>query len=155
MARGCVYNCGYCSSSLIMGKKFRSRSPQNVVDELQELLEQYGVRDLAFMDDTFLLNKRRAGDIAREIKSQDRDVSFVASSRVGSVNQDLLFKLNEAGMNTLYYGVESSSQRALDLMKKGITLKQAESAVKSAKKAGLKVLTRFILGYPGNQGGPG
>ncbi len=148
-SRGCVYNCGYCSSSLIMGKKFRSRSPQNVVDELEELVDQYGVRDLAFMDDTFLLNKKRAGDIARQIKSRGLDVSFVASSRVDSVNQDLLFKLKEAGMNTLYYGVESGSQRVLDLMKKGITLKQAESAVKSAKKAGLKVLTSFILGYPG------
>jgi anaerobic magnesium-protoporphyrin IX monomethyl ester cyclase len=148
-SRGCVYSCGYCSSSQIMGKKFRARSPQNVVDEMEELVDQYGVRDMAFMDDTFMLNKKRAGDIAREIKSRDLDVSFVASSRVDSVNQDLLFKLKEAGMNTLYYGVESGSQRVLDLMKKGITLKQAESAVKSAKEAGLKVLTSFILGYPG------
>jgi anaerobic magnesium-protoporphyrin IX monomethyl ester cyclase len=148
-SRGCVYNCGYCSSSLIMGKKFRSRSPENVADEIEELVHQYGVRDLAFMDDTFMLNKKRAGEIAGEIKSRDLDVSFVASSRVDSVNQDLLFKLKEAGMNTLYYGVESGSQRILDLMKKGITLEQAERAVKGAKEAGLKVLTSFILGYPG------
>lgn len=148
-SRGCVYSCGYCSSSLIMGKKFRARSAGNVVDELEELVDQYGVRDLAFMDDTFMLNKRRAGDIAEEIKNRDLEVSFVASSRVDSVNPDLLYQLKEAGMSTIYYGVESGSQRVLDLMRKGITLKQAESAVKSAKKAGLKVLTSFILGYPG------
>lgn len=148
-SRGCVYSCGYCSSSLIMGKKFRARSPENVADEMEELVDQYGVRDIAFMDDTFLLNKKRAGDIADEIQSRDLDVNFVASSRVDSVNQDLLLRLKEAGMSTLYYGVESGSQRILDLMKKGITLKQAESAVKSAKEVGLKVLASFILGYPG------
>ncbi len=148
-SRGCVYNCGYCSSSLIMGKKFRSRSPENVVDEIEELVYKYHLNDIAFMDDTFMLNKNRAASIAEEIKERNLDVSFVASSRVDMVNQDLLFKLENAGMNTIYYGVESGSQRILNLMKKGINLKQAESAVKNAKNAGLQVLTSYIIGYPG------
>ncbi len=148
-SRGCVFSCGYCSSSLIMGKKFRARSPQNVVDEMEELVYQYKIRDIAFMDDTFLLNKRRARDIAQEIEDRNLDVSFVASSRVDMVDSSLLKKLKTSGMSTLYYGVESGSQRVLDIMKKGITLKQAEDAVVSAKNAGLKVLTSFILGYPG------
>ena len=148
-SRGCVFSCGYCSSSLIMGKKFRSRSPQNVVDEIEELYYHYKIRDIAFMDDTFLLNKKRAYDIAQEIEDRGLDVSFVASSRVDMVDYNLLQKLKGSGMSTLYYGVESGSQRILNLMRKGITLKQAEDAVKSAKKAGLSVLTSFILGYPG------
>jgi len=148
-SRGCVFACGYCSSSLIMGKKFRSRSPANVVDEIEELLYKYKIRDIAFMDDTFMLNKRRANDIAQEIEDRNLDVSFVASSRVDMVDYNLLKKLKRSGMSTLYYGVESGSQRILNLMKKGITLKQAEDAVRSAKDAGLNVLTSFILGYPG------
>ncbi len=148
-SRGCVFACGYCSSSLIMGKKFRSRSPENVVDEIEELLYKYKIRDIAFMDDTFMLNKRRANDIAQEIEDRNLDVSFVASSRVDMVDYNLLKKLKRSGMSTLYYGVESGSQRILNLMKKGITLKQAEDAVCSAKDAGLNVLTSFILGYPG------
>lgn len=148
-SRGCVFACGYCSSSLIMGKKFRSRSPANVVDEIEELLYKYKIRDIAFMDDTFMLNKRRANDIAQEIEDRNLDVSFVASSRVDMVDYNLLKKLKHSGMSTLYYGVESGSQRILNLMKKGITLKQAEDAVCSAKDAGLNVLTSFILGYPG------
>jgi len=148
-SRGCVYSCSYCSSSLIMGKKFRSRSPNNVVDEIQELIDQYQIKDIGFMDDTFMLNKRRANDIANEIKARDLDLSFVASSRVDSVDQNLLQNLKNSGLKTIYYGVESGSQRILDLMKKGITLKQAEDAVKSAKNVDLEVLTSFILGYPG------
>ncbi len=148
-SRGCVYSCNYCSSSLIMGKKFRSRSPNNVVDEIEELIDNYQIRDIGFMDDTFMLNKRRANDIANEIRARGMDLSFVASSRVDRVDQNLLQNLKSSGMNTIYYGVESGSQRILDLMKKGITLKQAEDAVKSAKNADLEVLTSFIIGYPG------
>jgi anaerobic magnesium-protoporphyrin IX monomethyl ester cyclase len=148
-SRGCVYQCGYCSSSLIMGKKFRSRSPENVVDEIEELVNTYHLRDIAFMDDTFMLNKNRAAKIAEEINERGLDVGFVASSRVDMVNKDLLSKLKNAGMNTIYYGVESGSQRILNLMKKGINLKQAELAVENAKNVGLEVLTSYILGYPG------
>ncbi len=148
-SRGCVYNCNYCSSSLIMGKKFRSRTPNNVVDEIEELIDTYHINDIGFMDDTFMLNKKRAGEIADEIKARDLDISFVASSRVDRVDKDLLENLKSSGLSTIYYGVESGSQRILDLMKKGITLKNVEDAVKIAKDVNLDVLTSFILGYPG------
>jgi anaerobic magnesium-protoporphyrin IX monomethyl ester cyclase len=148
-SRGCVYSCNYCSSSLIMGKKFRSRSPDNVVDEIEELINKYQITDFGFMDDTFMLNKKRANDIADEIKTRGLDVTFVASSRVDRVDSGLLQNLKNSGMKTIYYGVESGSQRILDLMKKGITLKNAENAVKIAKNAGLEVLTSYIIGYPG------
>ena len=148
-SRGCVYNCNYCSSSLIMGKKFRSRSPNNVVDEIEELIDKYHINDIGFMDDTFMLNKSRASEIADEIKARDLDISFVASSRVDRVDKDLLENLKSSGLKTIYYGVESGSQRILDLMKKGITIKNVEDAVKVAKDVNLDVLTSFILGYPG------
>jgi len=148
-SRGCVYSCNYCSSSLIMGKKFRSRSPDNILEEIEGLVDKYHINDIGFMDDTFMLNKRRANDIANEIKAKDVDISFVASSRVDRVDSSILQNLKSAGLKTIYYGVESGSQRILDLMKKGITIKQAETAVKMAKDAGLEVLTSFILGYPG------
>lgn len=148
-SRGCVFSCGYCSSSLIMGKKFRTRSPPNVVDEIEHLIETYKLENIAFMDDTFMLNKRRAKEIAEEIRIRGLDIGFVASSRVDMVDKKLLEVLKRAGLTTLYYGVESGSQRILDLMKKGITLNQAEEAVRSAKDVGLEVLTSFILGFPG------
>jgi anaerobic magnesium-protoporphyrin IX monomethyl ester cyclase len=64
------------------------------------------------------------------------------------VNKNLIEKLKRAGLSTLYYGVESGSQHVLDLMKKGITLKQAEDAVRVAKDVRVEVLTSFILGFP-------
>jgi len=148
-SRGCVYSCNYCSSSLIMGKKFRTRSPENVVNELEELVYKYGLKDVAFLDDVFMLNKKRAGLIADEIKERDLDVNFVASSRVDMVDKSVLESLKCSGMETLYCGVESGSQRVLDLMGKGITLGQVKSAFKTAKDVGVNIVGSFILGYPG------
>lgn len=148
-SRGCVFSCNYCSSSLIMGRKFRTRSPENVVDELEELVYKYGLKDIAFLDDIFMLNKKRAELIATEIKNRDLDVSFVASSRVNMVDRSLLESLKSSGMKTLYCGVESGSQRVLDLMGKGITLEQVKNAFKIAKGVGVDVVGSFILGYPG------
>ena len=133
----------------MMGKRFRSRSPENVVDELEQLIEEYKIKDIAFMDDTFMLNKHRASLIADEINKRGLDIAFIASSRVDMVDKNLIEKLKNAGLSTLYYGIESGSQRVLDLMKKGTTLKQAEDAVRTTKNAGVDILTSFILGFPG------
>lgn len=148
-SRGCVFSCNYCSSSLIMGKKFRTRSPENVVDEMEELVYKYGVKDIALLDDIFMLNKQRAIKIADEIRNRHLDLNFIASSRVDTVNKDLLESLKKTGMTTLYCGIESGSQRVLDTMGKGITLKQAEDAIKITKEVGVDAIGSFILGYPG------
>lgn len=148
-SRGCVFSCNYCSSSLIMGKRFRTRSPENVVDEIEELSETYNVKNLALLDDIFMLNKKRADAIADEILKRGLDIHFVASTRVNTVERELLKSLKKSGMSTLYCGVESGSQRVLDLMGKGITLKHAEDAIKATKDVEVDVLASFMIGYPG------
>jgi radical SAM superfamily enzyme YgiQ (UPF0313 family) len=148
-SRGCSFGCKYCASSHLMGGRFRARSPKNVVDEVEELTETYHVENLEFLDDNFMLDRSRALNIAREIQERGLDVSFVASSRVNEVNHHVLSGLHQAGMSTIYYGVESGSLRTLQLMNKRITLAMAEDAVKTAKECGISVLSSFILGYPG------
>jgi len=148
-SRGCTFACNYCSSSHLMGGKFRARSPKNVVDEVEELAVKYHVANLEFLDDNFMLDRSRALAIGREIRSRGLDVSFVASSRVNKVSHEVLTELKKAGLSTIYYGVESGSMRTLDLMNKRITLSMAEDAVRIAKNCGISVLTSFMLGYPG------
>ncbi|MGB9844224.1 B12-binding domain-containing radical SAM protein [Methanothermobacter tenebrarum] len=148
-SRGCIYSCEYCSSSLIMGKKFRARSPENVVDEIEELYDKYKIGEIGFIDDAFVLNKRRAHRIAEEIKERSLDIRWSTSSRVNTINKQLLSNLKSAGLQSIYYGVESGSQRVLDLMNKKITLKQSEDAVKIAKDLEIEVMASFMFGYPG------
>lgn len=147
-SRGCVFGCAYCASSRMMGRRFRARSPGSIVDEM-EVLMGLGIEDVEFIDDIFVLNQKRAIEVAREIRRRGLDVQFSASSRVDTVSRSLLKELKEAGLGSLYLGIESGSQRVLDLMEKGTTLAQAHDAVRNAKDLDIHVLGSFILGYPG------
>lgn len=98
-SRGCVYSCEYCSSSLIMGKRFRARTPENVVDEIEELYEKYKIGEIGFIDDTFVLNRRRAQAIADEIKKRSLDIIWSTSSRVNTIDRQLLSNLKAQAYN--------------------------------------------------------
>lgn len=147
-SRGCVFGCAYCASSRMMGQRFRARSPTSIVDEM-EVLMGLGTEDIEFIDDIFVLNQKRATEVAREIRRRGLDVQFSASSRVDTVSRPLVKELQGAGLSSLYLGIESGSQRILDLMGKGTTLAQAHDAVRTAKDLNVRVLGSFILGYPG------
>jgi radical SAM superfamily enzyme YgiQ (UPF0313 family) len=148
-SRGCTFACNYCSSSHLMGGKFRARSPGNVADEIEELVSEYQVDSIEFLDDNFMLDRSRALGIAAEMRTRGLGVPFIASSRVNAVSRDVLAELKKAGLSTIYYGIESGSPRTLRLMNKRITVSMAEDAVRIAKDCGIRVIASFILGYPG------
>ena len=147
-SRGCPFRCVFCASSRICGKKWRGLSPERVVDEMEYLINEYGVRDIEFLDDTFTFDKKRALQICDLIAKRGLDVRWICSSRVDIFDKELAQALKKSGCEIVYFGVESGSQRVLNAMKKGITLKQAIRAVKNAKEAGLKNVASFILGMP-------
>jgi len=147
--RGCTFRCQYCSSSEMMGRRYRMRSVQNVIDEIREVQEKYHVRDIEFIDDTFTLNMKRASQVMRSIVNEKLDIKLALSSRVNTINEELMKDLKNGGTTNMYFGVESGSQRVLDLMQKGIKLEQAESAVNLAKKYNVGVLCSYIIGFPG------
>ncbi len=147
-SRGCAFSCTYCASSRLMGRRFRARKPSLIVDEMEGLMSD-GIKDIEFIDDNFLLNKRRAIEVGREVRRRGLDVGFSASSRVDTQDREALDELRRAGMHSIYLGIESGSQRVLDLMGKGTTVGQAIDAVHGAKGMGINVLGSFILGYPG------
>ncbi len=148
-SRGCPYNCIYCSSSLICGNIWRSRSPENVAEELRMLKDEYSIKEVEFMDDTFTLNQKRAEEICNIMTKEKIDLSWTCSSRVNTISRGLARKLKKAGCHTIYFGIESGSQRILDKIGKGITLRQSVDAIKTAKQEGIKTLGSFILGIPG------
>lgn len=148
-SRGCPYNCIFCSSSLLFGKKFRARSPKNVVDEVEEFVETYKSNHVEFVDDLFIFDKKRVEAICREIKERGLDILWVCSARVDSADLELFKTLRRAGCVMIYLGVESGVQRVLNLMRKGTKVEQAVRAVRMAKEAGLQVVASFVLGVPG------
>lgn len=148
-SRGCPFNCIFCSSSRIFGNKWRGRSPENVVGEIEEIVENYRIKNIEFLDDTFTLDKARAARIADEIMENGLDILWSASSRVNTITRALAEKMKRAGCKAIYLGIESGCQRMLDTINKGISLEQARKAVAIVKKAGMQTVGSFIIGIPG------
>ena len=147
-SRGCPFKCSFCSSSRLFGGYWRGRSPENVLREMKIIYEDYSVRNIEFLDDTFTLNQERAEKICDGIIEQGWDISWGASSRVDALSRKLVEKMKKAGCWILFLGIESGSQRILDAMRKGITIEQAKKAVSMVKEAGIRVLGSFIIGFP-------
>jgi radical SAM superfamily enzyme YgiQ (UPF0313 family) len=150
-SRGCPFQCTFCSSSRITGKRWRGRSPDNVIEEVKLLQEVYGVEDVTFIDDLFTFDYRRVREICSRMIFDADDIGWTCSSRADIMTRhpEMTDWLKKAGCHTLYIGAESGSQKILNRIKKGIRLEQIISAVRRAKRVGLEVVLSFILGIPG------
>ena len=147
-SRGCPYRCAYCSKP-VFGSKFRAQSPERVVEEVTYLKEKFGVKEIAFYDDVFTLDKKRAHDIAEAITSKSIKIFWTCEARVNLVDEDLLRHMKQAGCYAIAYGIESASSEILDTLHKDITLEQVEAAVRLSREAGLQVIGYLMLGSPG------
>ncbi len=147
-SRGCPFNCAFCSSSLQFGKRWRGHSDSRVIEELRYLYEKYRIREIEFLDDTFTLNRKRAMRIAKRLREEGLDISWSGSSRVDIFTDELAQAMKKSGCHTIFFGIESGSQKTLDFIGKGITPEQSISAVKKAKKHGIRALGAFVIGFP-------
>ena len=145
-SRGCPYRCLFCHRPH-MGKKFRARSPENVVEEMEECVSM-GIHEILIYDDTFNIDKKRVLDICNLIKERGLDIYFDIRARIDRINKEMLVALKEAGCVRIHYGVESANQRILDILRKDITVEQAEKVVKMTKDAGIETLAYFMIGNP-------
>ena len=147
-SRGCPYRCSYCSKP-IFGNKFRGQSPERVVEEVAYHKEKFGIKEFAFYDDVFTLDKRRAYAIADEIMKRGLKIHWTCETRVNLVDKELLRHMKRAGCYSIAYGIESASPEILNILNKDITLEQVEEAVGIAQEVGLQTIGYFMLGSPG------
>ena len=147
--RGCPYECIYCYHDF-MGQGYRHRSAQGLVNEIKILHEKYGVEYIHFMDDEFCLKKNFVYDFCKEMKSVfNRSITWGCSGRVNLMTEDLIATMAEAGCILIGYGLESGSQRMLDVMKKRVTVDQAREAVRLTQRYLGWADCSFVIGTPG------
>ncbi len=147
-SRGCKARCIYCFQ-MKGERRIRFRSVENVVKEVEELVNGYGFKEIRFLDETFTADRERAMQLLRRFQEFKLDFSFYVSSRVNTVDFELLREMKRAGCWAILFGAESGVQKNLNTLRKGVKLEQTRAAVAAAKKAGLKVYTPFIIGIPG------
>jgi len=146
-SRGCPFQCDFCSRS-VFGNRFRSRTPKNIAEEVQQV-HDLGYDRVWFADDCFTLGRKRFLDICHELIRRRITIGWECLSRVDTIDEEVAEKMRRAGCVRVFFGIESGNDTVLKLMNKQITIKQAEEAVNTCKKAGIQVGAFFILGYPG------
>jgi anaerobic magnesium-protoporphyrin IX monomethyl ester cyclase len=147
-SRGCPYRCAYCSKP-VFGTKFRAYSPERVIEEIKYLQEKFGVKEIAFYDDSFTLDKKRVHTIADKIIENRLKIAWTCETRVNLVDKDLLKHMKQSGCYALAYGIESASPEIIKTLQKDITAEQVKVAVRDSREAGLQVIGYFMLGSPG------
>ena len=150
-SRGCPGRCTYCNVESIFGRSFRARSAKNVVDEIELLQNDFKIREIHIWDDNFVTKKQRVFDIRDEIKRRNINVKFAFPNgiRADFLNKEVLSCLKDMGTYSIAIGVESGSQKVLDMAKKGITLSRIIEAFDMAKEIRLETWAFFMFGLPG------
>ncbi len=146
-SRGCPSKCNFCDRS-VFGEKYRKRSSDNVLAEVEEVVSKYGAREIRFFDDCFTINKNRLEEICQGLKKIRPRCIWTCLTKVNLVNPEMLQMMHDAGCWQVLYGLESGDDRVLKTLGKGTTVKQNRLAVKWTREAHIRVRADFIVGTP-------
>lgn len=148
-SRGCPSNCTFCQRFL--GRKLRVRSAENIVEELSLLKKKFHVSEFNFLDDNFTVYKKRVIELCELIHKKGLNITFRFPNGVREdfLDEDILRALKSVNCYHLDFGIESGSQRVLDLMKKGKKVEEIADKVYLCKTNGFKLSAGFLFGTPG------
>ena len=148
VARGCPYRCTYCSHPF--GRTFRHHSAERILQEIELLINIYEAGEINFEADTLTINREFLKSLCQGIIQSgfNKRIRWTCQARVDTVDKETLKLMYEAGCWEISYGVESGSQRLLDVIKKDFTLEQVEQAFQLTKDRGISIRAFFMLGLP-------
>jgi len=147
-SRGCPFRCNFCDKT-VSGSGWRARPAMDVVDELTEIRERYGIRYVCIFDDNFTLRRKRVVEICEEIVRRDLDIQWKCEARVDGIDHDLAVLMAKAGCQTVAFGVESGNQESLDFLKKDQQIPQMYRAIAACRAAGIETVAYVLVGIPG------
>ena len=144
---GCPFNCKFCNES---GGKYKPRKLSNVISEIKECHDKYGIKEIDFFDRTFTIDKKRVKEICDEMIKNKLDISWSCRSRIDTVDRETLEIMKKAGCFAVFYGIESADEKVLKNLNKNITVKQVKDVIRLTRDAGIKPLGFFMFGSPGD-----
>ena len=147
-SRGCPFSCRFCDKTTF-GGIIRYSSPSRMIEEMKLLYDRYGAELVYFEDDLFTLNRKRVLEFCSLKEKELPGKMWGALSRVDTIDKEMLLRMKHAGCTHLSIGVESGSQKILNLLGKGITIEQIENVLQWVKDIGIKAELFLIIGVPG------
>jgi anaerobic magnesium-protoporphyrin IX monomethyl ester cyclase len=147
-SRGCPYGCLFCLARMVSGHRIRQRSPANIVREIRECADQFGIRDYFFRSDTFTADKEWTLSVCSALLDANLGIRWVCNSRVDTLDVERLRLMKASGCWGISLGVESGSPEMLHRMRKGIDLEQAKETVRLCRSHGILSFAYFVVGLP-------
>lgn len=147
-SRGCCGRCTFCDRS-VFGNTCRFHSAERVFECMRHLHERFGINDIIIHDDAFVLNRRRVEKVCHLLIESGLGITWGCNARVNLVFPDLLALMKKAGCWQIGYGIESGSQKILDIIDKGVRIEQIREAVVHTHEAGIRTRGFFMMGHPG------
>ncbi len=149
-SRGCPYDCNFCASRQIWRRRVRFRSPDNILEEIREVVEGQGISMIHFDDDTFCLNRERSVELFHKMIESGLNFRWSCMTRVDTVDEELLRLMKDAGCVDVQMGIESGDPEVLRKIGKEITLEEIRKAFRLLKNSGIPCYKgHFILGHVG------
>lgn len=147
-SRGCPSRCTFCAN-YVTGRRFRHRSAESVIDELETLHRRYDLSFFPFWDDAFTVNTQRVLELCRCFeKKLSFPIQWHAITRASHVRPDLLRAMKRSGCASINFGVESGDDGVLRAIRKGVTTAQVEQALEWAKTEEMITVCNFMMGFP-------
>jgi radical SAM superfamily enzyme YgiQ (UPF0313 family) len=145
-SRGCPFKCSFCDRPHL-GKMFRALNPGRVVEEFEACIK-LGIHEFLIYDDTFTIRRERVKEICRLVIEKELDIGFDIRARVDTLDEEMLALLRQAGCRGIHYGIESGTEKILEVLRKGIDLQRAKEVMDLTKKYKMQTLGYFMIGAP-------
>lgn len=149
-SRGCPFNCVYCGIHTVWRNTYRTRNPKKVGEELEFLKKNYGIGEVAFMDDNLTFHKERIGEICNEIIRRRLNIRWCTPNGVAiwTLEESLLDKMKKSGCYKLTFGIETGSKKTQKFIRKShVDLAKSKEVIKYCNKIGLWTHSAFIIGF--------
>lgn len=150
-SRGCPFRCTFCASHLQLGRRFRLRSVENVLAELDHLVDRYAIKGVYWVDDIFTGDRAWVRELCAALRDRPYKLEWGCQSRVTGIDRVTLEAMRDAGCVQVDFGVESGSQKILNRMRKGTRPDTILKAFELVHDVGLRTGASFIFGTPGEE----
>lgn len=149
IGRGCPFSCRFCSTSLFFRRRFRLKSTDHVIQQMDFLSQRHGVRAFSLIHDMFTADRRRVAEFCRGLMAIGAPYEWSCSARSDCVDEALLTLMRQAGCSGIFFGIETGSPRMQRVIGKNLNLRRARSILDVCDRLGIRTTASLIIGYPG------
>lgn len=149
-SRGCPGNCVFCASRCMWGRKWIARSPENIIEEIEHLVRDFGIREIDFLDDNISVSEERLTRICELIMERGIDIKWTTPNGIAiwTLNHDLLRLMKKSGCYRLVFGLETGDPDTRDFVRKKYRVEHVRDIIGYANKLGMWTVATFIIGFP-------